>query len=407
MRVTQWPAALLCGIALALPLAAQEEPAPTEPPPPPPTEETKPAATEPAATEPAAPPKSTEPKLHRWGGWTVSVAAWEPSLISADEEIAGTSQDGLTVPLMAGSSSRIRESVEITYHLPRDAGSIVGHFDSMYQGNLIQDLTPGQFNFIETRGFPFALGAFDDGLADGVRSNAVRKTRDFRLEFAKRAFESTRARGTFRAGYRQVAHDRSLEITSFAIVPNLPPIIPPVVGDDDDPLRLAPIPDVVTQSSTFFGHGIGAALDVEFPLHPRFAITSGVSIGLIRGASESTYRSTSSYYYLDPDINVPLTKAQLFAILSSGVADASLAVNQAVVTVGVRQTSTPQISVTYDVYVGVEGTLYRGLKIFARLRDVYYSNVGEYVVPTFAGSNERTTLNAGYKGYSIGLSWRF
>jgi hypothetical protein len=308
---------------------------------------------------------------------------------------------------MVGSSTHIRETVEVTYHLPRDAGSIVGHYDSMLQDDLFEEFTPGEFSFIESRGFPFALGAFDDGLADGVRAYAVRKTREFRVEFAKRAFDSRWARGSIRAGYRQLSHDRLVEIDSFAIVPNLPPVIPPAVPDTEDPLRLAPLPDLVTQTSKFSGHGVGAALDLEFPLHPRFSITSGVSIGLIRGESESSYQSTSSYYFQSPNQDVPLTKAQLFAILSTGTETQIEAVSQAVFDVRVRQPKTDQIAVSYDVYVGVEGTLYRGLKLFLRLREVYYANVGEYVVPTTTGTNERTTLNAGYEGYSLGLSWRF
>lgn len=399
MKMTTWTVALLCGMALALPLAAQEEPVPNEPPPP--------TETKPAPTEAAPPAKPAEPALHRWGGWTVSAATGEPSLLGADEEIAVTSQGGVAVPVMAGSSSSLRETVEITYHLPKGAGSIVGHYHSINNDDFLEDFTPGQFNFLESRGFPFALGAFDDGLADGVRSHAVRKTREFRLEFEKAAFESKWARGTFKAGYRQVNHDRNIEIASFAIVPNLPPVIPPAVPDTDDPLRLAPLPDLVSQTSHFFGHGVGAALDVEFPLHPRFSIVSGISIGLIRGTPHSQYSSVSSYYFKNGAEDVPLTKDQLFAILSTGTEAEIENVNQAVVVVGLRQPSTSELAISYDVYVGVEGTVYRGLKLFAKLRDVYYSNVGAYVVPTSGVSTEKTALNAGYEGYSVGLSWRF
>jgi hypothetical protein len=406
MKVTKWPVALLCGMVLALPLAAQEEPVPTEPPPPP--TETKPAATEtPEPAEPPKAPKSLEPPLHRWGGWTLSVAAWQPALVSADEEIASTIEGDTLVPVMAGSSTHIRETVEVAYHFPHDVVALVGHYDAMNQSDVLTNFTPGQFNFLETRGFPFALGAFDDGLADGVESDSLRKTREFRLEFAKKAFESKWVRGVIRGGYRQLSHDRSIEITSHAIVPNLPPAIPPSVPDSEDPLRLQPLPDVVTQRSDFFGRGVGAALDVAFPLHPRFAITTGISIGLIRGDSRSSYASTSSYYFVNGAENVPLTKDQLFAILSTGTEAQIEAVNQAVVTVGTDQRATDQFAVTYDVYVGIEGTVYRGLKLFARLRDVYYANVGEYVVPTASGSNERTSLNAGYEGYNLGISWRF
>lgn len=402
MKATKWSVALLCGLALAVPLAAQEEPVPAEPPPPPPPAETTPAATE--AVESPRAPKSDEPALHRWGGWTLTLAAWEPGLISADEEVAWTLENGTVTPLMAGGGSRIRESGEVTYHLPHDAGMIVGRFDSLYNNDIVQNFTPGEFNFFESRGFPFTLGAFDDGLADGVESNITRKTREFRLEFARRVFESKHARGTIKAGYRQLSHDRDVRITSFAIVPNLPPIIPPSVEDSEDPLRLAPTPDVVIQRSSFFGHGIGAAFDLEFPLHPRFAITSGLSIGLIRGASESSYSSTSSYYFVTNFEDVPLTKEELFAILETGDPGT---VNQAIVVVAARQNAIDQIGVTYDLYVGVEGRVWRGLKLFAQLRTLYYANAGEYVVPKLDGSLQRTTLNVGYEGYTLGVSWRF
>jgi len=401
MRVMTWPAALLCGMALAFPVAAQEEPVPAEPPPPPPAETT------PAATEATPKPKSLEPPLHRWGGWTLLIAAWEPALIGADEEIAMTFEGGRAVPLMAGTEDHIKETIEVTYHLPKDAGMIVGHYDAMSHDGTVEEFTPGRFIYFESRGFPFALGAFDDGFADGVISSATRQTRDFRLEFAKRAFDSRWARGIFKAGYRQVSHDRFIGIGSFAIVPNLPPVIPPVVPDTEDPLRLAPLPDLVLQRSSFSGHGVGAAFDVEFPLHPRFSITSGLSIGVIRGTAKSTFESTSSYYFQNANPDVPLTQEELFDILGTGTEAEILEVNQAVVTAALSQPPSDQIAVSYDVYFGIEGTVYRGLKLFARLRNLYYSNVGEYVVPTSTGSNDRTSLNAGYEGYNLGLSWRF
>ena len=62
---------------------------------------------------------------------------------------------------------------------------------------------------------------------------------------------------------------------------------------------------------------------------------------------------------------------------------------------------------TYDAYVGVEGTVWRGLKLFLILRTLYYQNAGEYVVPRPDGTIQRTTLNAGYEGYGLGISWRF
>ena len=101
MKATKWSVALLCGMALALPLAAQEEPVPAEPPPPPPPTETAPR---PRGRRNRRGSKSMDPPLHRWGGWTLSVTAWEPGLISADEEVAWTSEGGTVTPLMAGAA---------------------------------------------------------------------------------------------------------------------------------------------------------------------------------------------------------------------------------------------------------------------------------------------------------------
>jgi hypothetical protein len=62
---------------------------------------------------------------------------------------------------------------------------------------------------------------------------------------------------------------------------------------------------------------------------------------------------------------------------------------------------------SYDVYFGVQVIAYKGLRVFATLRDVSYLNVGEYVVPKPDHSVERTNLNASYEAYSVGLSYRF
>ena len=165
MRVTTWAAALLCGVALALPVVAQEDAIPKELPPAP---STPPAETpEPGeeAPTPPAPKKKMEfgdPPLHRWGGMTISVAAWEPDLVGADEEITATYVNGFAYPTMQGSTPHIRETVGATYHLPKDAGSIGITYDSMHHSDSVEYLSPGRFIYGETRAYPFALGVYDD-----------------------------------------------------------------------------------------------------------------------------------------------------------------------------------------------------------------------------------------------------
>jgi hypothetical protein len=411
MRLTTWAAALLCGLALTLPVAAQQDEIPKELPPAPDT----PSAETPAPAEatPATPPPKKkmdfgDPPLHRWGGMTVSLAAWEPDLIGADEEIATLYPNGNASPLMQGSSPHIRETAGAAYHLPGGIGSIWMTYDSMHMSDAVQYFSPGDFIYGETRAYPFATGVYDDGFADGVSTNLDRKTREFRLFYSQTAFENPRAKGTWSAGYREVTHSRNVDISYLAIVPNLPPLIPPIVGSNVNPFRLQPIPDNVEQTSNFSGHGLGASLDLEFPVQERVSIITGLSIGLIRGSVSSAYTSQTSFYYQEPDRDTPLTYEQLFSILSTGSEAEILRVGQQLVHAGLTQSPTSRFVETLDIYLGLEVKVYKGLKVFGTLRDVYYSNVGEYVTPApgFV-SNVRTELSAGYEGYVLGVSWRF
>jgi hypothetical protein len=398
-------------MALAWPVLAQDEPPPKTPPP---------AEPETQVEEKAPPPppvkKSIEdPPLHRWGGWTLSIAAWQPSLVGTDEELALAEQSGIPVPLLETPGTSVRETAEVIYHLPHGIGSIAGHYDAMSIEDNTHYFTPGVFDFLESRGFPDHLGAFDDGTADGVAAETMRRTREFRLEFQKQAFDTKWARGTWGAGYRNLSHARTLGLTYYAIVPNLPPLIPPTATLDDF-FRLQPIPDFVGQTSNFSGGGVGASFNVEFPLHPRVSIVSGISIGLYRGKSQSSFSSISSYYAFTYASGTPLTKDELFSLLSNpppvdpnanpptpAIAD----VSQFAVQTRLNTLSTSMFAQSYDLFVGLQVTVYKGLRVFGTLRDVYYANVGEYVVPTNGFTSDHRPLNAGYEGYVLGLSWRY
>jgi hypothetical protein len=400
---------LLCGIVLAVPAIAQEEPAP--PPPSPPAEE-KPAAAEPA---PAKKSSVEDPPLKSWGGMTVSIAAWNPTLVGADEEVTIFNSPSGPQPLYQTSDERIRETIRVSYHMPKDWGSIVIGFDSMKHDDTMEVATPGQFLFAETLPYPQVLGVFDDGLADGVASRGVRKTSEFRLEYQRKAFDTKWVRGWWSAGYRELSHERVLDASYFAIVPNLPPVIPPLIEPGFDPESLVPQPDMVNQLSQFTGHGLGAALDVEFPVHKRVAIISGLSIGVVRGDIRSTFESTSSAYFLGAS-TVPLTRDELFAIMDSippPPADGEPApplvtdINQRAFSQSLSTTSDSQTTATYDIYLGVNVICYPGLRVFLTVRDVSYGDVGRYIIPSPGPTMQTKTLSAGYEGYNVGISWRF
>jgi hypothetical protein len=419
MNLKRWWLAPLCGAALVVPAVAQEEPTPKEPPP----AEAKPA---PAEATPKKKPSSVEdPALHRWGGWTLSVAGWDPALIGAEEEIATIYNNGLLIPLVQGSNPRIKETAIVAYHLPKDVGSVVMQYDAMNHNDTLKNYSPSNFAYLESRAFPDLTGVFDDGFSDGVDSSALRRTREFRLEYQNKAFETRWAKGTWGVGYREISHNRALGITYHAIAANLPPIIPPN-GTPDDQARLTPLSDTVSQESGFTGHGLGASLHVEFTLHPRVSVITGLSIGLVRGRQTSSYQSTSWYYFLDagptPQVpiepGVPLTKEQLFDFLNNPpplndpndptITNPQISdIQQGAVVHALHTELNTQLAESFDVYIGLQVIVYKGVRIFATLRDTYYQNVGSYVVPTTSFSNQTTVLSAGYEGYQLGVSWRF
>jgi hypothetical protein len=336
--------------------------------------------------------------------------------VGADEEVTVFFSNGSAQPLYQTSDERIRETVRVAYHMPKNWGSIFANYDSMRHDDTMQVSTPGEFNFGETLPYPQYLGVFDDGLADGVASRGVRKTSEFRLEYQRKAFETKWVRGWWSAGYRELSHERVLDASYFAIVPNLPPVIPPLVEPSFDPATLVPQPDMVTQLSQYTGHGLGAALDVEFPVHKRVSIVSGVSLGVVRGRIVSRFESISSAYFLGSS-TVPMTRDELFAVMDAlppppenpgdPLPPTVLDIHQNTFSQSLSTSADSQTTQSYDIYLGVSVIVYRGLRVFVTLRDVAYGDLGRYIVPAPGPTMQTKTLTAGYEGYNVGISWRF
>jgi hypothetical protein len=414
MIAKTWCAALLCGAALTWPALAQQGGAPPDqvPQQPPPETEKKEPAPEPAATPEPPKKKSSleDPPLHRWGGFTISLAGWSPALIGADDVIAvslptsGAYPHPITIP----SSSSIRESWMVAYHLPQNMGSIVGHYDSMHTEDSTFVETPGQFDIGESLASPVVRGAFDDGLADAVDGSSTTKTRETRLEYSNTAWEGKHTRATWGAGVRNVDHNELLQVNYYALVPNLPPVIPPIVDVARDPAQWQPIPDKVTLQTDYSGTGVGVSLDVEFKLHPRFSIISGLSLGLLRGKSTSTYKSLNGFYVSSFGGETHyITPQEMVTILQTGTQNEILAVSQQYLFTAYYAPNVSQAGQTFDGYVGVQSMVWRGLRVFATFRDMYYQNVGMDQVLNPNLTVTTTSKSVGYEGYKIGASIRF
>ena len=394
--------ALLCSAVLALPCAAQEGGTKDEVP------EQAPPETEAAQAPAEAPPPKKKSNLeevpmHRWGAVTLSLGVWEPQQVGLNDEVAVVvPSNAAAYPLVLDPEASWRGSVGAAYHLPKGMGSVVVKYDSMNSENRDQFYTPGIFDFLESQGINAFSGVFDDGFADGVQAHALNKTREFRLDYQNVAWETPRTHATWGAGVRSIDHSELLEINYLALVPNFPPLIPPINVDAE---LLAPRPDTYRAQSDFSATGVGVSLDVEFKFHPRFSIVSGLAVGLLTGKMSSKYETNTFFYVYNSTPPIILTQEELFFILESGSqADIDL-ISQDGFNFAAYTQPTKQAAQTYEAYVGVQTTVWRGLKIYATFREMYYSNVGERL--SVDSTIESASRSVNYEGYLVGVSWRF
>ncbi|HEX4825456.1 MAG TPA: hypothetical protein VFV19_14220 [Candidatus Polarisedimenticolaceae bacterium] len=419
MMAKIWWAALLCGAALTLPARAQQGGGTQDQPPPTPPPETE-KKEAPAAPEATPAPKKKwdleDPPLHRWGGFTVSLAGWSPSPVGADEQIALIYKTGqLPTPLTIPLTSNIREAWKVAYHLPGGYGSIVGRYDSMNNHEDKSYSSPGQFIYGITLGDPEFAGAFDDGLADGIHAFSMVKNRDTRFEYSDTAFENKRVKATWGAGFVNIDHNEMLQATYFALVPNLPAVIPPIVPQAIDPAQFQPIPDRVLLQSDYSGNGVSGSFDVEFKLFTRLSVISGVSVALVRGGVSSTYKSFTSFYQSAIDGHY-IDKEELFNTLqfgpatcdvASGITECIAAITQATKFIGYYAPNQSHAAQAWNGYIGLQTPIWRGLRAFVTFRESYYQNVGLDAVLHDDQSVTTTAKSVGYEGYELGVSWRF
>jgi hypothetical protein len=310
-------------------------------------------------------------------------------------------------PLFISTSSDMRQSVMGAYHLPQNMGSIVGRYESMNDDDEIFQSSPGEFIYAETLLPAGFRGAFDDGLMDTVVGSSQNRNREVRLEYSNTAWQTARTRATWSAGFRNVDHNELLQVTYYALVPNLPTIIPPIVDEAQNPAQWHPIPDRVVLQSDYMGTGAGAALDAEFTFHPRFSVISGLSVGLLRGKVTTTYKGFTSYYTNALEGGRYVGRDELFQTLQFGTQNEILAISQRVVEEGYYAPDVSQSAQTFDAYVGVQSIVWRGLRVFATFREMYYQNVATDAVLLPDLTLETEKKSVGYEGYLVGVSWRF
>ena len=400
----QWAAAA-CAAMIALSASAQE----TEP-----AEEPKPETPAPAAEAPPPPPKPKaplgDPPVHRWGGLTLAVDVWGPELANEDYDVAVVNGGEFPRVLSMPSDAATRMHWKVWYHLPKDLGSLRFEYDSMRDEADMQIFDTGNFAYFELLTVPGFGGLSDDGLVDGVTASSTTKTREFRVEYERVVFESPRTRGAFHAGYRNLDHSREFEATYYSLLPAFPPFLPPNFPETFDPTPLFPIPDVARETSDFSGHGLGAGLDVEFKLHPRVSLLTGLTIGAVRGTIDTRYQSETNFYVLHVGEEIFYLDFQdVVDIINSDTPTTSPTdqIGQLATANAVALRDRSRLAYEIDISMAVQFKIWRSLAATAGLRELAYVDVGAEARPSSGLDLLVKNFTAGYGGYFFGLSYRF
>ncbi len=350
-----------------------------------------------AAPAPAPPPE--EPKDTRfffqaevWGAQPIGLQ-YQPVVIV---DPAGEFQRP-DVTMKANARGRYR----IGYRFPRNVGEFIGTYWSQQDFASLTDVDPTNFDFGESQVGTFGAGVLDDGFADGVIADTRTKTREFRLDFYRDAFETSRVRGRWFVGLRRLDHQRLMEIEYTAIGANLPIAIDPSSGDTRT--DLFPLPDSAALSSSWSGRGLEAGFDLHLAIHRRFWMEAGLAISAMRGRSVSRH-SSNTWVFEETTVSGPVVLEPPF---DDAFSDPNRIPNihQVAVPLAFNEESTVLASDLIEAYLEFRCRAWKGLEAFAGFRNSHYDNVGRDLGLTLdSPSVER---NAGFEGYYAGLAYRF
>lgn len=350
-----------------------------------------------SATPPADEPKETRFYFQAeiWGSQPIGLQ-YQPVVIVEDNGFELQRPD---VTFQANARGRYRAG----FRFPRNLGEFIGTYWSQQDFQSLTKIDPANFVYGESQVASFGAGVNDDALADGFVADTRTKTREFRLDFYRDAFESPRVKGRWFVGLRRFDHQRLMDVEYTAIAANLPIVIDP--GSGDTRTDLYPLSDHGSVSSSYSGRGLEAGFDVTLRIHRRFWMETGLAIAAVRGRAVSRH---SSLTYVFTETN-PLTSevTVLAPPFDDAFNDPARVINIRQVAVGgaFNEASTQLASQMIETYLEFRCRAYKGLEVFAGFRNQHYDNVGRDLGLTFdAPAVER---NVGYEGYYAGLAYRY
>jgi hypothetical protein len=316
---------------------------------------------------------------NRFGNIYFDIGTWVPQPVglhySSASQVDTNTSFGAQSNLELPHSTNSKTLYGLEYRMPSDYGRFVV---TLFKHEDFSDLSayrPADFIYGESLAHNAFPGVYNNSMADGIAADWF-------------------------VGWRRVEHERALAAEYFALVPDLPPILPPACTLPCP--DLSPWSDTAVTTSDFDGRGITAGIELEFPLWKNELVFEGrASITVLRGKLSATYEGTNSYYILDNGVGIEGYETDQILCLTPDtcqddyelfdlvfIADNQVVYvsdridqNEAKFAVGSKNDS--HTSQLVDLYLGFRWrTPLKRLEVFAGFRQAHYDDVAVELRPT-------------------------
>ena len=367
------------------------------------------------AQEEAEAPDETETP----GGLFFELEVWVPQP-TGTEYFAATRHDPTNSEsnelLVVGHGTEQSNRYKAGYILPGGWGTVSGVYFTTSTDSELEESLAGEYIYGEIGVHPLYAGFNNDGLSDSFTATTRTSTRDWHIDFSRTAFRTPRFVGDWSIGWRRVSHIRDMKVAYRALLPELPPLIPPAV--DCDPNQgcpdVTPLPDQAQISSTFEGRGLSAGIDLDYYVwRDKVLVETGLNLTLLRGNTTSYYRSDTHAYFIGDDlVNPPYDRFDEGSNASN--------VSERTLVVGLDGPSTSASSDVMDLYAGVRWVVFPWFEVFGGFRQTRYTDAGVDLRPKVAtdtlddfgwvvlGLEDVTQVDRSvtYEGFYGGLTFR-
>lgn len=335
----------------------------------------------------------TEPdeEFEKIGKLYGEVEAWAVQPIGADFKPASLrdTHDIFNTRLLGiDPSTENRFRTRAGYRLKDNMGEFMVTYTSMNHADSLTRITPGEFIYGILLTSPQNAGVFNDGFADAFSSDAVLKTRDFRVDFYRDALKGRRISSKWFVGYRRLIHQRNIDTSYFALAPDIPNVLNPISGIASETLffRLQPRADTADQTATYNGRGLetGMAVKMNLGSSKKVWAEADFALGVLRGKIDSSFASVTHRYILRDtggnflyELAPPYDEFGQFDDPNDPTSPATAErIRQQSLRAGLKVESDPGASMFLEMSVSLRWRAWKNLDVYGGFRQTYYENVG-------------------------------